>query len=124
MNPFAALVRPDAPQLVPAATPMPRPRPRQANPVRTFGGRFPALSNRWRLTPVECEIMRLTTEDGLTQREVAARLARSCKTIQTHCERIREKMGARNQYHAILLWDRQMRGNAVLLANLALQEIS
>jgi hypothetical protein len=45
MNPFAALVRSDAPQLVPA-TPMPRPRPRQANPVRTFGGRFPALPNR------------------------------------------------------------------------------
>ena len=123
MNPFAALVRSDAPQLVPA-TPMPRPRPRQANPVRTFGGRFPVRPNRWNLTPVECEIMRLTTEDGLTQREVAARLARSCKTIQTHCERIREKMGARNQYHAILLWDRQMRGNAVLLANLALERAS
>lgn len=120
MNPFAALVRSDAPQLVPA-TPMPRPRPRQANPVRTFGGRFPARPNRWRLTPIECEVMRLMTNEFLSQAEIAERLHRSYKTIQTYCARIREKMGARNQYHAILLWDRQMRANAVLLANLALE---
>lgn len=120
MNPFAALIRSDAPLV--AGKPVPRPRPRQANPVRTFGGMFVAVPNRWGLTPIECEIMRLITEDGLTQREAADRLARSCKTIQTHCERSRGKMGARNQYHAILLWDRQMRANAVLLANLALEK--
>lgn len=119
MNMFDALVRSDAPPFVPA-TPMLRPR--QANPVRTLGGRFPERPNRWNLSPVECEIMRLITEEWLTQNEVAARLIRSAKTIQTHCERIREKMGARNQYHAILLWDRYMRGNAVLLANLALKK--
>ena len=107
MNPFAALVR-SAPPLVPA-TPMPRPRPRQANPVRTFGGRFPALPNRWRLTPIECEIMRLMTNEFLTQAEIAARLYRSPKTIQTICTRARKKMGARNQYQAIVLWDRSMR---------------
>lgn len=119
MNPFDALVRPAAPS--PLAE-IARPRPRQANPVRTFGGRFPERPNRWNLSPVECEIMRLITEEWLTQNEVAARLIRSAKTIQTHCERTREKMGARNQYHAILMWDRYMRGNAVLLANLAPQK--
>ena len=109
MNPFAALVRPDAPPLVPAATPMPRPRPRQANPVRTFGGRFPVRPNRWNLTPVECEVMRLMTIEFLTQAEIADRLYRSPKTIQTICTRARKKMGARNQYQAIVLWDRSMR---------------
>jgi DNA-binding CsgD family transcriptional regulator len=53
--------------------------------------------------------MRLMTNEFLTQAEIADRLYRSPKTIQTVCTRARKKMGARNQYHAILLWDRQMR---------------
>ena len=106
MNPFAALVRSDAPPPAPVA---PKRRPRQANPVRTFGGRFPARPNRWNLTPVECEVMRLMTNEFLTQAEIAERLYRSRKTIQTICTRARKKMGARNQYQAIVLWDRSMR---------------
>ena len=106
MNPFAALVRSDAPQLVPV-TPMPRPR--QANPARTFGGMFLARANRWGLSPIECEVMRLMANEFLTQAEIAARLHRSPKTIQTICTRARKKMNARNQYQAVVMFDRYFR---------------
>lgn len=111
MNMFDALVRSDAQPLVPET---PLPRPRQANPVRTFGGCFPVRPNRWSLSPVECEVMRLMAEEWMTPTEVAHRLCRSPKTIFTHCDRIREKMGARNQYHAIVLWDRYFRPQPVV----------
>lgn len=118
MNVFTALARPLADRPGDALV---RPRPRQPQPQRTFGGRFPHRPNRWNLSPVECEIMRLITEEWLTQNEVAARLTRSAKTIQTHCERIRNKMGARNQYHAIVMWDRYFRPQPVIL-NFSIQE--
>ena len=71
---------------------------------------------------MQCEIMRLMVDEWLTQREIAKRLFRDHRTIGKHCEYIRDKMGARNQHHAIVMWDRHMRANAVLLANLALRE--
>lgn len=112
MNVFTELARPIVDRPGDAIV---RPRPRQPQPKRTFGGMLQPRPNRWGLSPVECEVMRLMAEEWMTPTEVAHRLCRSPKTIFTHCDRIREKMGARNQYHAIVLWDRYFRPQPVVI---------
>lgn len=90
----------------------PEPRPQRIK-VMPPPHVMPAVANRWGLRPMECEVMRLSVEEALRTKEIAHRLSRNEKTIEAHKCNIIERMGARNFLHAALLWDRQMRANAV-----------
>lgn len=46
------------------------------------------------LSPREAEIAVLLREEGLTQRQVAAHLAISVRTVEAHVAQIRRKMGS------------------------------
>lgn len=59
-----------------------------------------------RPSPREIEVLALVAE-GLTQREIAAELRVTEETVRTHVRRVRLKLGARNQRHAVALWLRQ-----------------
>ena len=52
------------------------------------------------LTPRELEVLTLLAE-GLTQREIADRLAITSKTVATHIERILGKLGVRSRAQAV-----------------------
>lgn len=80
---------------------------------------LPHVANPWGLTPMLCEVLRRTVA-GESAKEIAAALGRSHRTVECHHGRIVDRMSARNLLHAALMWDRQMRANATLLANLAL----
>jgi DNA-binding CsgD family transcriptional regulator len=45
------------------------------------------------VSPRELVIFRLLGRDGLTQKEVAARLAISVETVKWHCRQVRERLG-------------------------------
>ena len=53
-----------------------------------------------KLTPREREVLRLVA-DGLTNKEIAARLYISQGTVKAHCARAFEKIGARRRAHAV-----------------------
>jgi len=48
------------------------------------------------LTPRELEVLLLITE-GLTDRQIAARISVTWETVRTHVKRIREKLGVSNR---------------------------
>jgi DNA-binding CsgD family transcriptional regulator len=109
MNVFADLARP----LVHRpgdADPIPERKPRPAR-IRPEPNVFPVVANPWRLTPIECEVMRRATLLQ-TYQEVGDALNRSPKTIEAHSQRARAKMAAKNLLHAVLIWDRHFRGAA------------
>ena|SRR5438034_4553574 len=62
------------------------------------GRRGIALSSR------EDEILALVY-DGLSDKEIATRLAISPRTVRTHMEKVFRKWGVRNRYVAARMWD-------------------
>jgi DNA-binding NarL/FixJ family response regulator len=58
------------------------------------------------LSERQCDVLRLIAE-GLTSKEIAARLGVTLKTVATHTERIFDKLGASNRTHAAALWYRR-----------------
>jgi len=56
-----------------------------------------------RLTKREREVLRLLC-DGLTYKELAARLTVSINTVRTHLKRIYAKLGARSRTDAVVTW--------------------
>lgn len=65
--------------------------------------RYPQVVNPWGLTPVQCEIMRLLTQDR-TQRQVGEEMNLSFKTVATHMDRVRDKMVVHTTLQACILW--------------------
>ena len=55
------------------------------------------------LSPREIEIVRWIA-DGLSNRDVAAKLSISQKTVISHLHHVFEKLGVRNRLHAALLY--------------------
>jgi DNA-binding NarL/FixJ family response regulator len=60
------------------------------------------------MTRREIEVMRLICE-GLTAQGVGERLCISSRTVEIHRSNARLKLGARNQTHAAVLFDRAQR---------------
>jgi DNA-binding CsgD family transcriptional regulator len=87
--------------------------PRKQRParVRPLPNVFPEVVNPWRLTAIECEVMRRAVLLQ-TYQEVGTSLNRSPKTIEAHSQRAWAKMGAKNLMHAVLMWDRRFRAAA------------
>lgn len=82
------------------------PKPKRPIPTRQ-GRKCQPPTNQWGLSPTECEIMQLTVE-GLSPDEISERMFKAPKTVHTHLERARKKMGARRMTDAVLMWDRAM----------------
>lgn len=55
------------------------------------------------LSPQETQVIRIMAE-GNSPADVARRMGLSIKTISTYTDRIRWKLQARNNYHAIRIW--------------------
>lgn len=68
----------------------------------------PRLYNPWKLSPMECEVMRLVGE-GFTQTQIATELCLTAKTIHTYTRRGRNKMKAKTLEHAAVMYDRFLR---------------
>lgn len=107
MNPFADLTRPIVSRPGDALE-EPARAPRAARGPMPERLDLPVIANPWGLSPVECEVMRQSV-DLLNTKEIGAALGRSPKTIEIHRERMKEKMGAKNLIHAVLIWDRHFR---------------
>ncbi len=60
------------------------------------------LSQRWKLTRAETDVLALLA-DGLSNREIAARLFVSLETIRTHVSRVLAKSGARSRTQVLVL---------------------
>lgn len=58
-----------------------------------------------RLTERQAAVLRLAAE-GLTNREIAARLGIGLGSVQTHVQRILDKLGASNRAQASAIWAR------------------
>ncbi len=55
--------------------------------------------------PRQCEILALLA-DGLADKEIAARLGLSTRTIRTHLERLYSRYGIHSRSAAVALWFR------------------
>ena len=60
------------------------------------------------LTKREADVMRLVCE-GLTGQGIGEKLNISSRTVEVHRNKSIMKLGARNQTHAAVLFDRQLR---------------
>ena len=72
---------------------------------------FTAVANPWGLSPAQCAVMAAMLEH-YTQREAAAALEMSHRTLETHVHTIRSAMKAVNTLQAVLMWDRHWRKGA------------
>lgn len=111
MNPFAALAQPvlSRPGMFPKAAPrVAAPKPAKALAKRRGTADLPAVPNPWKLSPVQCEVLRQVVEGG-TAKTIGASLGLSFKTVDVHFARLKEKMEVRSILQAALLWDRQQR---------------
>lgn len=68
------------------------------------------MTNPWKLRPREQDVLReFTSDDAHTAKEVARKLGISHKTVEHHVASAIARMGAANQLHAVLMWDRANR---------------
>lgn len=58
-----------------------------------------------RLSPRQEEVLRLIA-DGLTDKEIAARLGMRTRTVRTHLERLYARHGIHNRAGALRIWYR------------------
>jgi LuxR family maltose regulon positive regulatory protein len=88
-------IAPDYVNRLLAAFPVSRPRPADSSPARTAPSEFvEPLSER------ELEVLQLVA-DGLTNREIAARLFLSLNTVKVHNRNIYGKLGVNNRIQAV-----------------------
>ena len=57
---------------------------------------------RRKITPRELDVLRLVAE-GLSTREIAARLWITEETVKTHIRRLHDRLGARTRAHAVAI---------------------
>ena len=67
--------------------------------VEIYGGLVSAVFSALGITPRELEILELIAE-GLSNREIAARVFVSENTVKTHSSRVFDKLGARRRTQA------------------------
>ena len=70
--------------------------------VEIYGGLVAAVFSALGITPRELEILELIAE-GLSNREIAARVFVSENTVKTHSSRVFDKLGARRRTQAVQL---------------------
>jgi len=79
--------------------------------LRIAGGGDRGLERSLRaLSPREIEVLELIAE-GLSNRDVAARLSISDKTVISHLNRVFEKLGVENRLQAAILYNNLSRGS-------------
>lgn len=61
------------------------------------------------LTARETQVLSAIAANGCTAKEAARALGISHRTVEVHMSNAIAKLGARNQLHAVLLWDRSQR---------------
>ena len=89
-----SLVKPGPVVVKEIAVPVPVPMP--ATPFVVNQAKVAELA----ITPRELEVLHLVA-DGLSTKEIAARLFVSENTVKTHCQRVFEKLGARRRTQAV-----------------------
>lgn len=101
MNPFAGLgaSRPAEPE-------KPR-RARAYKPPQT--GWIAPTPNPWGLSGIQCEVVKRLAE-GMSSKAIAAEFGLSSKTIDSHMDRIKVKMGVDTRTHAVVRWVRHIAG--------------
>lgn len=62
------------------------------------------------LTEREVEVLNAFCRSGFTAKTVGLALGISHRTVEVHMSRAIAKIGAENQLHALLMWDRATRG--------------
>lgn len=111
MNVFAELTRDlkfRPGDVIEEPRPLPRERKeRKAAEVRSTSS-LPKVANPWKLSPVQCEILRQIVEGGQAK-TIGASLSISHKTVEIHIARMKVKMEVPSSLQAALLWDRQQR---------------
>jgi DNA-binding NarL/FixJ family response regulator len=70
-----------------------------------------AIENPWGLSGMQCKVIGFVVE-GLTAKEIGTEMCISYKTVQTHMERVLEKMGTKRSVLAAVAWDRFTRGQS------------
>jgi DNA-binding NarL/FixJ family response regulator len=65
--------------------------------------------NLWKLSSREQDVLRELATDAHNAKAVAAKLGISTRTVEHHVSGAIKRMGAANQLHAVLLWDRANR---------------
>jgi DNA-binding CsgD family transcriptional regulator len=107
MNPFAGLMTPmlDRPCVERRGTGAPRSAV-QWPPRRDL----PAVANPWELTPMQCAVMGLLAE-GNGRNATADKLGVNPKTVDSHLERIMQKMDAATKKQALDIWTHWSRAN-------------
>ena len=103
MNPFAGLgaTRPAEPE-----------KPRRARVYKQpKTGWIAPIPNPWGLSGIQCEILKRFAV-GDSTRGIAAEFGLSHKTIDSHMDRIRVKMGVDNRMHAVAMWVKHAVGGA------------
>jgi DNA-binding CsgD family transcriptional regulator len=70
----------------------------------------PGPTRPWGLTPTQIAVLTALVELG-SPRAVSERLGKSINTVEEQCRRARQKMGAKSNTEAAVMWDRLQRPN-------------
>jgi DNA-binding CsgD family transcriptional regulator len=78
-----------------------------AGATRKAEKRYPNVPNKWDLSPAQYAVLKAFIENDFTSVGASQALFMSEKTASNHLTRAKEKMGALNTLHAVVLFDRE-----------------